>query len=43
MEKLVEIEVIEFFLVNASMNVNWEGSSADVERDKLITIARVWN
>lgn len=27
------------FLMTASMNVNWEGSSTDIERHKLITIA----
>ena len=34
MEQLVEIEVIEFLLVTASTNVNWEGSPTDVEREK---------
>ena len=44
MEQLFQIDgAIEFFLETASSNVNWEGSSTDIERDKLITVAAAGN
>ena len=39
MEKLLEIGAIKFFLMHASWNVSWEGSTTDIPRDKLNTIA----
>ena len=39
LEKLLEIGAIEFFLMHASRNVNWEGSTTGIPRDKLSTIA----
>ena len=38
MEKLLEIVAIKFFLMHASRNVNWEGSTIDIPKDKLNTI-----
>ncbi|KAK9997770.1 hypothetical protein SO802_017373 [Lithocarpus litseifolius] len=44
MEQLREIDgAIEFFLLDASKNVNWEGSSTDIERNKLEAIANEVN
>ena len=44
MEQILEIDgAMEFFLMIASTNVNWEGNSIDIERDKLITIAAIIN
>ncbi|XP_030948968.1 uncharacterized protein LOC115972874 [Quercus lobata] len=43
-EQLLEIDgAIDFFLMTASMNVNWEGSSTDIERHKLTVIAAAVN
>ena len=39
MEKLLEIGAIEFFLMHSSRNVNWEGSTTSIPKDKLNTIA----
>ena len=44
MEHLLQIDgAIEFFLETASLNVKWEGSSTDIKRDKLITVAAAVN
>ncbi|KAK9997769.1 hypothetical protein SO802_017372 [Lithocarpus litseifolius] len=44
MEQLLEIDgAIEFFLLAASKNVNWKGSSTDIERNKLEAIANEVN
>jgi len=43
-EQLLEIDgVVEFFLMTASMNVNWGGSSTDIPGDKLIAVAAAVN
>ena len=40
MEKLLDVEgAIELFLMYASQNVNWEGSTTDIPRDKVNIIA----
>lgn len=44
MERLLEIDgAIEFFLMIASMNVNWEGRSTDIVGDRLIVVAAIVN
>ncbi|KAF3956565.1 hypothetical protein CMV_018316 [Castanea mollissima] len=44
MERLLEIDgAIEFFLMIASMNVNWEGCSTDIVGDRLIAVAAIVN
>ncbi|KAF3946453.1 hypothetical protein CMV_027283 [Castanea mollissima] len=44
MEQLLERDgAMEFFLEAASMNVDWKGSSTDIERNKLETIANEVN
>ena len=44
MVHLLQIDgAIEFFLETASLNVKWEGSSTDIKRDKLITVAAAVN